>query len=196
MPTSDKTKNASLPAALSMPGNDSAKIRSVLSSGGIAKISPLLPVIAKYYNLHFLVFAKIGLLVDGKFCNFKQFSKNKFMSKEIINSGQAPEPIGPYSQAVKAGDFLFLSGQIALVPGTSTLKTNSIAEETQQVMENLKAVLAEAGADFGNVVKTSIFLKDMNSFAEVNTEYGKYFEKDFPARETVQVSALPKFVSR
>jgi 2-iminobutanoate/2-iminopropanoate deaminase len=117
------------------------------------------------------------------------------MSKEIINSGQAPEPIGPYSQAVKAGDFLFLSGQIALVPGTSTLKTNSIAEETQQVMENLKAVLAEAGADFGNVVKTSIFLKDMNSFAEVNTEYGKYFEKDFPARETVAVKTLPKEVN-
>lgn len=117
------------------------------------------------------------------------------MSKEIINSGQAPEPIGPYSQAVKAGDFLFLSGQIALAPGTSTLKTNSIAEETQQVMENLKAVLAEAGADFGNVVKTSIFLKDMNSFAEVNTEYGKYFEKDFPARETVAVKTLPKEVN-
>ena len=117
------------------------------------------------------------------------------MSKEIINSEQAPEPIGPYSQAVKAGDFLFLSGQIALVPGTSALKTNSIAEETQQVMENLKAVLAEAGADFGNVVKTSIFLKDMNSFAEVNTEYGKYFEKDFPARETVAVRTLPKEVN-
>ncbi|MGN6343100.1 MAG: Rid family detoxifying hydrolase [Ginsengibacter sp.] len=117
------------------------------------------------------------------------------MSKEIIKSGQAPDPIGPYSQAVKAGDFLFLSGQIALVPGTSALKTNSIAEETQQVMENLKAVLAEAGAGFGNVVKTSIFLKDMHSFAEVNAEYGKYFEKDFPARETVAVRTLPKDVN-
>ena len=117
------------------------------------------------------------------------------MSKEIIKSEQAPEPIGPYSQAVKAGGFLFLSGQIALVPGSSALKTNSITEETKQVMENLKAVLAEAGSDFSDVVKTSIFLKDMNSFAEVNAEYGKYFEKDFPVRETVAVRTLPKDVN-
>ena len=117
------------------------------------------------------------------------------MSKEIIKSGQAPEPIGPYSQAVKVGGFLFLSGQIALVPGTSELKTTGIAEETKQVMENLKAVLAEADSDFSDVVKTSIFLKDMNSFAEVNAEYGKYFEKDFPARETVAVKTLPKDVN-
>jgi 2-iminobutanoate/2-iminopropanoate deaminase len=117
------------------------------------------------------------------------------MSKEIIKSGQAPEPIGPYSQAVKAGGFLFLSGQIALVPGTSELKTTGVTEETRQVMENLKAVLKEAGSDFSDVVKTSIFLKDMNSFAEVNAEYGKYFEKDFPARETVAVKTLPKDVN-
>ena len=117
------------------------------------------------------------------------------MSKEIIKSGQAPEPIGPYSQAVKAGGFLFLSGQIALVPGTSELKTTGVTEETRQVMENLKAVLTEAGSDFSAVVKTSIFLKDMNSFAEVNAEYGKYFEKDFPARETVAVKTLPKDVN-
>lgn len=117
------------------------------------------------------------------------------MSKEIIKSGQAPEPIGPYSQAVKAGGFLFLSGQIALVPGTSELKTTGVTEETRQVMENLKAVLTEAGSDFSDVVKTSIFLKDMNSFAEVNAEYGKYFEKDFPARETVAVKTLPKDVN-
>ena len=117
------------------------------------------------------------------------------MSKEIIKSVQAPEPIGPYSQAVKAGGFLFLSGQIALVPGTSELKTTGITEETKQVMENLKAVLTEAGSDFSAVVKTSIFLKDMNSFAEVNAEYGKYFEKDFPARETVAVKTLPKDVN-
>ena len=117
------------------------------------------------------------------------------MSKKIIKSGQAPEPIGPYSQAVKAGGFLFLSGQIALVPGTSELITTGITEETKQVMENLKAVLTEAGSDFSAVVKTSIFLKDMNSFAEVNAEYGKYFEKDFPARETVAVKTLPKDVN-
>ena len=117
------------------------------------------------------------------------------MSKTIINTKGAPEPIGPYSQAVAAGGLLFLSGQIALVPGSSDLKTTNITEETRQVMENLKAVLAEAGSDFSKVVKTSIFLKDMNSFGEVNAEYGKYFEKDFPARETVAVKTLPKDVN-
>ena len=117
------------------------------------------------------------------------------MSKTIINTPGAPEPIGPYSQAVKAGGFLFLSGQIALVPGTSTLINSTITDETRQVMENLKAVLTEAGSDFSNVVKTSIFLKDMDFFGEVNTEYGKYFEKDFPARETVAVKNLPKDVN-
>jgi 2-iminobutanoate/2-iminopropanoate deaminase len=117
------------------------------------------------------------------------------MSKTIINTKGAPEPIGPYSQAVKAGGFLFLSGQIALVPGTSELKNGNITEETRQVMENLKAVLNEAGCDFSNILKTTIFLKDMNSFAEVNAEYGKYFEKDFPARETVAVKTLPKDVN-
>src|SRR5690242_15202851 len=117
------------------------------------------------------------------------------MSKTIINTKGAPEPIGPYSQAVKAGGFLFLSGQIALVPGTSELKNGNITEETRQVMENLKAVLHEAGCDFSNILKTTIFLKDMNSFAEVNAEYGKYFEKDFPARETVAVKTLPKDVN-
>lgn len=117
------------------------------------------------------------------------------MNKTIINTTKAPAPIGPYSQAVKAGGFLFLSGQIALVPGASELKIGNIAEETQQVMENLRAVLEEAGFNFGNVVKTSIFLKEMSSFATVNEEYGKYFDKDFPARETVAVKTLPKDVN-
>ena len=117
------------------------------------------------------------------------------MSKTIINTTKAPEPIGPYSQAVKAGGFLFLSGQVALIPGTSEIKTGNITEETAQVMENLKSVLEEAGLNFGNVVKTSIFLKEMSSFAEVNAEYGKYFDKDFPARETVAVKTLPKDVN-
>jgi 2-iminobutanoate/2-iminopropanoate deaminase len=117
------------------------------------------------------------------------------MSKTIVNTKGAPEPIGPYSQAVKAGGLLFLSGQIALVPGTSELKNDNITEETRQVMENLKAVLREAGCDFSNILKTTIFLKDMNSFGEVNAEYGKYFEKDFPARETVAVKTLPKDVN-
>ncbi|MEO9147657.1 MAG: RidA family protein [Ginsengibacter sp.] len=117
------------------------------------------------------------------------------MSKSIIKTSKAPAPIGPYSQAVKAGGFLFLSGQIALMPGTSVLKTGNVREETIQVMENLKAVLNEAGWDFSNVVKTSIFLKEMSSFAEVNEEYGKYFTADFPARETVAVKTLPKDVN-
>jgi len=117
------------------------------------------------------------------------------MSKEIIKTDNAPAPIGPYSQAVKAGGFLFLSGQVALIPGTSELKNGNIAEETIQVMENLKAVLHEAGFNFSNVVKTTIFLKEMSFFTEVNTEYGKYFDKDFPARETVTVKTLPKDVN-
>lgn len=121
--------------------------------------------------------------------------KNKKMSKIIINTDKAPAPIGPYSQAVKAGGFLFLSGQVALIPGTSELKNGNITEETTQVMENLKAVLLEAGLNFSNVVKTTIFLKEMNFFAEVNAEYGKYFDKDFPARETVAVKTLPKDVN-
>jgi 2-iminobutanoate/2-iminopropanoate deaminase len=117
------------------------------------------------------------------------------MNKVIINTTKAPAPIGPYSQAVKAGGFLFLSGQIAIVPGTSELKTSNIVEETTQVMQNIKALLEAAGLDFSHVVKTSIFLKDMGLFAEVNEEYGKYFEKDFPARETVAVKTLPKDVN-
>lgn len=117
------------------------------------------------------------------------------MNKTIINTTKAPAPIGPYSQAVKAGGFLFLSGQIALVPETSELKISNIAEETKKVMENLRAVLEEAGFNFGNVVKTSIFLKEMSSFAVVNEEYGKYFDKDFSARETIAVKTLPKDVN-
>ncbi|MEO8820155.1 MAG: RidA family protein [Ginsengibacter sp.] len=117
------------------------------------------------------------------------------MNKSIVNTSKAPEPIGPYSQAVKAGGFLFLSGQVALVPGSSELNTGNITDETKQVMENLKAILTEAGLNFGHIVKTTIFLKEMTSFAEVNTEYGKYFDKDFPARETVAVKTLPKDVN-
>jgi 2-iminobutanoate/2-iminopropanoate deaminase len=148
-----------------------------------------------YKNPHTPFFAKIGLLVDGKFCNFKLFIKSVKMSKTIIHTGKAPAPIGPYSQAVKAGGFLFLSGQVALVPGTSELETGNIREETIRVMENLKAVLEEEGLNFSHVVKTTIFLKEMSSFAEVNEEYGKYFERDFPARETVAVKTLPRDVN-
>lgn len=117
------------------------------------------------------------------------------MNKSIINTSKAPAPIGPYSQAVKAGGFLFLSGQVALIPGTSELKNGNIREETIQVMENLRAVLDEAGLNFGHIIKTTIFLKEMSFFTEVNEEYGRYFEKDFPARETVAVKTLPKDVN-
>lgn len=117
------------------------------------------------------------------------------MSKTIITTANAPAPIGPYSQAVQAGNMLFISGQICFDPATGDLKNKDIQEETHQVMHNLKAILQKAGMDFNNVVKTTIFITDMHRFAEINEVYGKYFEGEFPARETVQVSALPKFVN-
>jgi 2-iminobutanoate/2-iminopropanoate deaminase len=119
------------------------------------------------------------------------------MAKEIINTNNAPAPIGPYNQAVLAGNMLFISGQVALIPGTSDLANAGIEEETHQVMKNLKAILTEASMDFGNVVKTTIFLSDMALFAQVNEVYGKYFEDgaEFPARETVAVKGLPRNVN-
>ncbi|HEX6333642.1 MAG TPA: RidA family protein [Flavisolibacter sp.] len=117
------------------------------------------------------------------------------MEKKVINTKNAPAPIGPYNQAVFAGNTLYISGQICIDPATGSLKNRDIQEETHQVMQNLKSILQEAEMSFGNVVKTTIFLMDMNTFSEVNEIYGKYFTEDFPARETVQVSALPKFVN-
>ena len=117
------------------------------------------------------------------------------MDKQIIKTSNAPDPIGPYSQAVKAGGLLFISGQVAFKPGTSELITADISMETEQVMNNLKAILTEAGLGFEHVVKTTIFLKDMNLFVPVNEVYGKFFETDFPARETVAVKGLPKDVN-
>jgi 2-iminobutanoate/2-iminopropanoate deaminase len=117
------------------------------------------------------------------------------MDKIIIRTADAPAPIGPYSQAVLVGQTLYISGQICLDPVTGELKNKSIQEETQQVMENLKAILEEAKTGFNNVIKTTIFITDMNQFGAINEVYGKYFTGDFPARETVQVAALPKFVN-
>lgn len=117
------------------------------------------------------------------------------MSNRIINTKYAPAPIGPYSQAVFAGNMLFISGQVALVPGTPDLANENIAEETNQVMNNLKAILREAGIDFSKVVKTTIFLSDMSLFAEVNDIYATYFSGNYPARETVAVKGLPKNVN-
>jgi 2-iminobutanoate/2-iminopropanoate deaminase len=115
--------------------------------------------------------------------------------KKIINTTDAPAPIGPYSQAVLANGFLYVSGQIPINPATGELTMDSIKAETEQVMRNLNAVLLEAGFEFSNILKTTIFLSDMSLFAEVNEVYGSYFESDFPARETVAVKGLPKGVN-
>jgi 2-iminobutanoate/2-iminopropanoate deaminase len=113
--------------------------------------------------------------------------------KKIIFTENAPAPIGPYNQAVLKGDTLYTSGQIAINPKTGELVTATIEAETQQVMENMKAVLEAAGMTFENVVKTTIFIMNMNDFTAINTVYGSYFnEKTAPARETVQVACLPK----
>jgi 2-iminobutanoate/2-iminopropanoate deaminase len=117
------------------------------------------------------------------------------MEKKIINTPNAPAPIGPYNQAIVVNNTVYISGQVCIDPATGNLKNKDLQEETHQVMQNLRVILQEAGMSFNNVVKTTIFLTDMNRFGEVNEIYGKYFDGDFPARETVQVSALPKFVN-
>ena len=117
------------------------------------------------------------------------------MVKKIIITNDAPAPIGPYNQAVLAGNLLFISGQVALVPGSGELNNPDIATETHQVMKNLQAILTAASADFSKIVKTTIFLSDMSLFASVNEVYGQYFDTDFPARETVAVKGLPKNVN-
>ncbi|MEN8769630.1 MAG: RidA family protein [Candidatus Arcticimaribacter sp.] len=117
------------------------------------------------------------------------------MKKTIITTDKAPAPLGPYNQAILANDTLYLSGQIPLIPGTMELVEGDLEAETKQVMQNLKAVLEEAEMSFENVVKTSIFLSDMNNFTAINQVYGAYFDDaTAPARETVEVANLPKFV--
>lgn len=116
--------------------------------------------------------------------------------KKIIQTPNAPAPIGPYNQGILSGNTLYTSGQIAINPATGELELGSIAEETELVMQNLKAVLEAAEMTFENVIKTSIFISDMNNFAEINRVYGSYFdEATAPARETVEVANLPKFVN-
>jgi 2-iminobutanoate/2-iminopropanoate deaminase len=117
------------------------------------------------------------------------------MSKTVVYSANAPEPIGPYSQAIRAGNLLFVSGQIAIQKSSGNLINANIEDETKQVMANLEEILKAAGASFKNVVKCSIFLKNMDDFPKVNDVYGKYFADAPPARETVQVSRLPKDVN-
>lgn len=115
--------------------------------------------------------------------------------KKVIQTEKAPAPIGPYSQAILAGNTLYVSGQIAINPSNGQLEIVNVIRETNQVMENIGAILKEAGYDYSDIVKTSIFLSDMNNFQAVNEVYGSYFSKDFPARETVEVSVLPKNVN-
>ena len=117
------------------------------------------------------------------------------MEKKVINTSNAPRPIGPYNQAIQFGNMLFISGQIAINPATGNIDPVDIFAETHQVMNNIKAILTEAGMDFNHAIKTTIFLSDMALFATVNEIYGKYFTGDFPARETVAVKGLPKNVN-
>jgi 2-iminobutanoate/2-iminopropanoate deaminase len=112
--------------------------------------------------------------------------------KQAISAPGAPRAIGPYSQAVRAGQLLFLSGQVALDPASGQLIEGGIAEQTRRVFDNLGAVLAAAGRSFADVVRTTVFLADMNDFAAMNEVYGQYFKEPFPARATVQVARLPK----
>ena len=116
------------------------------------------------------------------------------MKKEIY-SNNAPKPIGPYSQCIKYGNMIFISGQISINPKTNEIITNNISEETKMVMENISNILKESNCTFKNIVKCSIFLSDMDLFQKVNEIYSQYFSKPFPARETIEVSKLPKNVN-
>ena len=115
--------------------------------------------------------------------------------KEIISTSNAPSAIGPYSQAVKAGNLLFISGQVPLDPATGEVVEGDITIQTRRVLDNVKAILTEAGADFSNVVKTTVFLRDMNDFVPMNRVYAEYYSENCPARSAVQVGRLPKDVS-
>lgn len=116
--------------------------------------------------------------------------------KEVVKTSNAPAPIGPYNQAIFAGNTLYISGQIAIDPTTGDLKIDDLEKETTLVLENLKAILTEAGLTMDHVVKTSIFISDMNNFAKINEVYARFFNNDkAPARETVEVANLPKFVN-
>jgi 2-iminobutanoate/2-iminopropanoate deaminase len=117
------------------------------------------------------------------------------MLKSVVYSENAPEPIGPYSQAIQTGNMLFVSGQIAIQKSTGQFIIGNIEDETIQVMTNIGDILTAAGMDFTNVVKSSIFMKDMNNFPKINEVYGRYFKDNAPARESIEVSRLPKDVN-
>ncbi len=116
--------------------------------------------------------------------------------KQIINTSDAPAPVGPYNQSVLAGNTLYISGQIAIDPSTGSLIQDTIEDETNQVLKNLGAILKEAGMDYSNIVKCSVFVNDMHQYSQINAVYAKYFdEESAPARELVEVANLPKFVN-
>src|SRR5258708_23221412 len=149
-----------------------------------------------------LAFFQIRFITDHQYFHTrnKKFSDiwskvKKIMAKEVVYSANAPEPIGPYSQAIKAGNMLFISGQVAIQKPSGDLITGNITDESHQVMKNLSEILKAGGMDFSNVVKSTIFLKEMNNIPKVNEVYGSYFKDQPPARETVEVSRLPKDVN-
>ena len=137
------------------------------------------------------------LITDGLMPQIQNIKTSLFlhMDKKIINTKNAPAPIGPYNQAVQTGSFLFISGQVAIDPASGDIITADLTSETNQVMKNLQAILQEAGMDFTNIVKTTIFLSDMSLFTLVNDIYSNYFTGEYPARETVAVKGLPKNVN-
>ncbi len=145
----------------------------------------------------FLIFFSVCVVIFFIALTYNAFNnKNKTDMKRIINTSNAPKPIGPYNQAVISGDLMFISGQVAFDPNTNELVLDDIQAETKRVMENLKSILEEADLSFNDVVKTTIFLSNMNDFQQVNEVYGSYFSNDqAPARETVEVSRLPKDVN-
>lgn len=116
------------------------------------------------------------------------------MKHEVIHTNDAPAALGPYSQAIKAGNLLFVSGQVPLVPETMEVVEGDVQAQTAQSLKNLKAILAESGADFSNVVKTTVFIKDMNEFGAINEVYAEYFGENKPARACVEVARLPKAI--
>ena len=116
------------------------------------------------------------------------------MKKEVLTTKKAPEAIGPYSQAIKAGNLLYTSGQIPIDPATGQIVQGGIEAQTKQVLENINAILVNAGSSFKNVIKTTFFVKDMNDFTTINNIYGQYFKDPYPARSLVEVARLPKDV--
>lgn len=116
------------------------------------------------------------------------------MKKEVLTTNKAPEAIGPYSQAIKVGDFIYTSGQIPIDPATGQIVQGGIEAQTKQVLENLNAILTNAGSSFKNVIKSTVFVKDMNDFTAINNIYGQYFKEPYPARSLVEVARLPKDV--